>query len=75
MPAQKIAATRAAAERGMTPSGVAIETGETSCRLSPTFSPRRSASRRPIATEKSPPKSFSVPQSMGLSSSPRHCAR
>ena len=30
MPAQKIAATRAAAERGMTPSGVATETGETS---------------------------------------------
>ena len=59
MPAQKIAATRAAAERGMTPSGVAIETGETSCRLSPTFSPRRSASRRPITTEKSLPKSFS----------------
>ena len=59
----------------MTPSGVAIETGETSCRLSPTLSLSRSARRRPIATEKSSPKSFSVPQSIGLSSSPRHRLR
>ena len=75
MPAQKIAATRAAAERGMTPSGVLIETGETSCSLSPTFSPRRSAKRRPITTEKSLPKPLRLPQSIGLSSSPRHKAR
>ena len=59
MPAQKTAATRACTDRGMTPSGVATETGETSCRLSPTFSFSRSARRRPITTEKSLPKSFS----------------
>ena len=61
--------------RGMTPSGVEMETGETSCRRSPTFNPRRSASRRPITTEKSLPKPLRLPQSMGLSSSPRHRAR
>ena len=75
MPAQKIAATRVDAERGMTPSGVATETGDTSCSRSPTLSPIRSASRRPMATEKSSPKPFRVPQSMGLSSSLRQRLR
>ncbi len=37
MPAQKIAVTCASAERGMTPSGVATDTGDTSCSRSPTF--------------------------------------
>ena len=75
MPAQKIAVTSPSAERGMTPSGVAIDTGETSCSRSPTFSPIRSAKRLPTATVKPSPKSLSVPQSIGLPSSLRHRLR
>ena len=75
MPAQKIAVTLAEAERGMTPSGVATDTGETSCSRSPTFSPIRSAKRLPTTTVKSSPKPFSVPQSIGLPSSLRHRLR
>ncbi len=75
MPVQKIADTLTAAERGMTPSGVATETGDTSWTLSPTFRFMRSASRRPTTTVKSSPKPLRVPQSMGLSSSALHSVR
>ena len=75
MPAQNTAVTSAIAERGMTPSGVAIDTGETSCRRSPTFSPIRSAKRLPTATVRPLPKSLSVPQLTGLPSSLRQRVR
>ena len=54
---------------------LATETGETSWRLSPTLRPRRSAKRRPTATESSSPKPFRLPHSTDLSPSPRHWAR
>ena len=75
MPVQKIAPTLTAAERGITPSGVATETGDTSWILSPTFTFMRSARRRPTTTVKSSPKPLRVPQSMGLSSSALQRAR
>ncbi len=75
MPVQKMAATFTAAERGITPSGVSTETGDTSWSRSPTFRFMRSAKRRPTITVKSSPKPLSVPQSIGLSSSALQSAR
>jgi hypothetical protein len=77
MPAQEDRRHRGAAtERGMTPTVWRREAGETKPQISPTFTPSRSASRRPIDDREFVAENpLRVPQSKALSSSLRHSAR